>query len=121
MYDWDEFGVLRVSPPSPNGSSGRDHQGRFAPGNPGGPGNPQARQVARLRSAMLETVSPADMAEITRQLVEMAKGGSVAAIREVFSRCLGKPIEADLMDRLEQLELLVEQMERKDGQDAITP
>jgi hypothetical protein len=87
--------------PSPNG---RDGRGRFAPGNRGGPGNPQAAHVARLRSAMLEAVTPEDMQEIIARLVTMAKAGDVAAIREVLLRTLGRPLEADLIDRLESLE-----------------
>jgi len=115
MKDEKHPTTSKADGPLPNGGVGRDRCGRFAAGNPGGPGNPQARQVARLRSAMLDAVTTKDMAEITRQLVEMAKGGNVAAIREVFSRCLGKPIEADLLDRLSDLEATVNKMEDDDG------
>ncbi len=37
--------------------SGRDPNGRFAPGNVGGPGNPFARRVAELRQIMLDCVT----------------------------------------------------------------
>lgn len=43
-----------MNDPIPNGSNGRDSQGRFATGNSGGPGNPYARQVAALRCTLPE-------------------------------------------------------------------
>ena len=91
--------------PSTNGlNGGRSLGGRFGKGNKGGPGNPFAAKVARLRSAMLRSVSPADMKAIIGKLVEEAKGGNVQAAKEVMERCLGKPFEADLMERLEKME-----------------
>lgn len=90
--------------PSPNGDNGRDTRGRFASGNSGGPGNPHAKHIGRLRSALLSAVTENDMQAVISKLVEMAKAGNVSAIREVFNRTLGKPIEADLIERIEQLE-----------------
>jgi len=99
--------------PSANGAVGRDVAGRFQAGNPGGPGNPYAKQVGRLRSAMLDAVSEEDMRAVVAKLVELAKDGSVPAAKEVLERTLGRPTEADLIDRLEQLEtLLVSQRQR---------
>jgi hypothetical protein len=105
--------MTALASPSPNGSnrSGRAPGGRFAPGNSGGPGNPHAAAVGRLRAAMLAAVSPEDVAAIVRQLVELAKGGSVPAIREVLDRTVGKPVEVDLIERLECLEALMERRE----------
>ena len=97
-------------PPSPNGrNGGRDATGRFALGNEGGPGNPQASQVAKLRSAMLAAVGDDDITSIVAKLVELAKEGSIPAAKEVLDRCLGKSHEADLLARIERLELLREQ------------
>ena len=94
-----------IESPSPNGSNGgRNPGGRFGKGNKGGPGNPFAAKVAKLRTAMLRSVSPADMKAIIGKLVEEAKGGNVQAAKEVLERCLGKPFEADLMERLEKME-----------------
>lgn len=95
---------MPVVDPSPNGPSGRDSTGRFAQGNPGGPGNPYAKRVAALRGAMLEAVTKKDMAAILGKLVELAKSGSVPAAKEVLDRCLGRSLEADLLERMEQLE-----------------
>ena len=93
-----------IQSPSPNGANGRDGRGRFAAGNGGGPGNPYATAVGRLRTALLVAVTEKDLTAVARALIEKAKGGDVAAIRELFDRVLGRPIEADLLERLEALE-----------------
>ena len=96
--------------PSPNGGNGdRDGRGRFAKGNPGGPGNPLAQRVGQLRAAMLTAVTTEDVRAVAEKLVELAKDGNVPAIRELFERTLGKPQEADLIERIEQLEALLAQ------------
>lgn len=73
---------------SPNGIHKPD--GKFAAGNPGGPGNPHGGQVARLRSVMLDAVTPDDMRAVVRKLVELAKGGDLKAIDLLLNRTLGK-------------------------------
>ena len=80
------------------------HSGRFLRGCAGGPGNPFAKRVAALREALLAEVSPEDLRAIVRVLVDQAKAGDVAATREVLLRTLGRPVEADLLERLEALE-----------------
>ena len=83
----------------------RDPQtGRFLPGNSGGPGNPYAARVATYRTALLEAVTPGDLAAIVRTLVQAARSGDVAATKIVFERTLGRPLEADILERLERLE-----------------
>jgi hypothetical protein len=106
-------------PPSPNGSdggvtgdsggestheSGRDTRGRFASGNKGGPGNPYAARVGRWREIMTEAVTDDDMRAVVAALVTAAKRGESWAVKEVFDRTVGKPVEADLVVRLEMLE-----------------
>ncbi len=90
--------------PSANGGNGRDGSGRFAKGYGGGPGNPHARRVARFRSALLKAVTPADVREVVATLLAQAKSGDVPAIRELFQRLLGPPVELDMIERLEALE-----------------
>ena len=82
--------------PSTNGSNGdgRDAQGRFAAGNTGGPGNPYARETARLRRLIREAVSDEDLREIVRGMVQAAKGGDLAAAKELLNRLVGKPRDA---------------------------
>jgi hypothetical protein len=41
--------------------------------------------------------------------VDEAKGGDVRAAKEVIDRCLGRPVEADLIERIEHLELLAKE------------
>ena len=85
--------LAMVSSPSPNGSNGRDARGRFVGGNAGGPGNPHAKKVAKLRSAMLSAVTQKDFREVVKALIQRAKAGDVAAIRELLDRCIGKPTQ----------------------------
>lgn len=91
----------RTQAPSPNG---RDGRGRFSRGNAGGPGNPYAAVVSRWRSAVTNAVSDEDLREVVRALVRAAKRGEAWAVRDLFDRTLGRPVEADLIERLERLE-----------------
>jgi hypothetical protein len=105
--------------PSPNGDDGeasekagcrsvygaeRDARGRFASGNKGGPGNPYAARVGRWRAIMTDAVTDDDMRAVVAALVAAAKRGESWAVKEVFDRTVGKPVEADLVVRLEMLE-----------------
>ena len=90
--------------PTRNGNNGRDERGRFTQGNPGGPGNPYAVQVGKLRTALLNAVTEDDIREIIGALVEKAKEGNIAAARVLFNRTLGKPLEPDILERIEALE-----------------
>ena len=90
-----------------NGANGgRDNRGRFTNGNPGGPGNPYAQQVATLRRALVSAVTEEDITAIVAALVEKARRGSVTAARALFDRVLGRPLEADILERIEVLEQL---------------
>ena len=93
-----------MTEPSPKGTNGRDAKGRFVPGYAGGPGNPHAKRVAKLRSTLLNAVTEDDIREIVQKLVAMAKEGDIHAAKEVLQRTLGRPIEHDLLERIEGLE-----------------
>ena len=80
--------------PLPNGINGRVASGRFAPGNPGGPGNPHGKRTAALRAMVTEAVTDDDLRAVVAKLVELAKGGDLAAIRELLDRTIGKPVAA---------------------------
>ncbi len=86
-----------ASPPSAE----RDEHGHFRTGNRGGPGNPFARQIARLRQALLNAVSEADLLEIIDMLKRKAKEGDVAAARLLLSYSIGKPVEPPNPDQLD--------------------
>ena len=92
--------------PSTNGGngSGRDGRGRFVTGNGGGPGNPLGPAVARLRAELVAAVTPADVRAIAQALVQQARGGDTLATRILFSYVLGRPLEFDVLERLESLE-----------------
>ena len=98
--------------PSTNGTNGRGPGGRFAAGNSGGPGNPLAKRVARLRSALLRSVSPQDLVEVAQTLLRQAKSGDVASIRELLQRTLGAPDAMDVLARLDEIEHRVAALQR---------
>jgi hypothetical protein len=52
----------------------------------------------------MKAVTAKDIEAVARALVEKAKAGDVPAIRELLDRILGRPVEADLLERLEALE-----------------
>ena len=100
--------VVHLTRPS---LSSRDGAGRFGPGNRVGKGNPHAKRVAALRSALLEAVSEDDMRAVIATIVEQAKQGDVMAARVLFERVLGKPTEADFVERLERIEAFLSERE----------
>ena len=87
-----------MAPPFANGGNGetaRDSRGRFRSGNraAAGRGNPHADQVQAWRSALVATVSEADLRAVIRKLVELARAGERWAVCELLDRCLGKPLQ----------------------------
>jgi hypothetical protein len=106
-------GQTSARAPSANGGNGpenavaaggRDERGRFGPGNPGGPGNPFAAAAGRWRAALVASITEEDLVAGVRAMVNAAKRGESWAVREMLDRTLGKPVEADLIERLERLE-----------------
>lgn len=93
--------------PSTHGIDGKDGRGRFAPGNKLGKGNPLAGRAAKIRAALLRASKPDDVREIVQKLIDGAKAGDLAFIREFFDRTIGKPAQTDVADRLERLEMLL--------------
>ena len=96
--------------PSTNGGDDpwkRKPTGRFGPGNKGGPGNVLAKKSADLRTAMYASVSTDDVLEIMSALVEAAKSGNITAAREVLDRVVGKPVEADIQEKIAELERII--------------
>lgn len=95
---------MSESLPSTNGTNGRTASGKFAKGNAGGPGNPHAAKVAKLRSAMLRTVTVKDMQAIVLALVTAAKAGDTTAAKILLDRVLGASTALDVLLRIERLE-----------------
>lgn len=52
---------------------------------------PCAQQVTRLRTALLNCVTPEDIVTIAQAMIKKAAEGSLGAARFVFSYVLGKP------------------------------
>lgn len=90
--------------PSPTGDNGRDNNGRFAAGNHLAKGNPHAKRVNELRTALLEAVTPNDVRKIVTAMVKAAKAGDTVAAREVLDRTIGKAVQTELLQRVEELE-----------------
>lgn len=72
--------------------------------------------MARLRSALLHAVSPADLRDVVTALLASAKGGDVSAARELFQRLLGPPEAFDLVERLHALEQQIEELAKERGE-----
>jgi len=79
----------------------RNAKGQFGIGNPGGPGNPFARQVAALRQALLDSVTPTDIAAVAKALIQRAAEGNVQAAKLLLSYAIGKPGPAPEPDRMD--------------------
>lgn len=100
-----------------NGDYLRDSNGRFAPGNKGGPGNPLVRKMASMRMAQSAAASIDDMFAVMLALTERAKKGDVAAIKEFLDRHVGKPVEADLQAKVDELEATLAEYMRRLNED----
>ena len=102
---------------TPFGDGGRYQSGRFTKGNRGGPGNPLAGKIGKFRGALIAAVTEDDIREVAQGLIATAKGGDVRAVKELLDRTLGRPVEVDMIDRLEALEAAVSDAEamRKGG------
>jgi hypothetical protein len=95
----------RPSTHGPDGATpGRRSNGQFAKGNRLGQGNPMAGRAAKLRSALLRSVSEADVKAITKSLVQAARDGDVAAVKLLLAYTVGQPEAADVSQRLDELE-----------------
>ena len=83
---------------TPREAEGAVHGGEDARGQGTQPyERPQARRMAASRATLLRAVTREDMAAVVQALIDKAKDGDVAAIREVLDRTVGKtgPAPAD--------------------------
>ena len=104
--------------PKGNGVDGeRDGRGRFTKGNSGGPGSPYNRRVAELRSALLDAVTPKDVAAMVAAMIGKAKDGDSVAFRVIAPYLFGKPSEATEIeeDGGKVCEIIVTYADRSDG------
>jgi len=107
-------GKTMIASNQPSGSLSdvptHDARGKFAPGNRLGRGNPHAQRVNRLRTALLKTVTPEDMREITAKLVELSKAGDLDAAELLLDRVFGRVVARD-----PELEELMQQAREQMG------
>ncbi len=86
-----------MNSPSPTATDGtlvnRDEHGRFIQGNKAAKGNPYAKRVAQLRSAMMDAVTAGDVRAVIARMIELAKGGDVAAAKLVLEHACGRPLQ----------------------------
>ncbi len=98
--DRDGSGVMEVRTirrdVGPRGD-GRDALGHFLPGNHQGIGNPGANRTAEWRAALVKTITPKDVEAVVGKLKAAAKAGEPWAIKEFLDRCLGKPIQTNII------------------------
>jgi hypothetical protein len=73
-------------------SDGHNSNGRFAKSNTAAAGhrNPNARRVQQFYNALISAVSVSDIEFVVRKLIKMARGGDLAAVRELLDRTVGK-------------------------------
>jgi hypothetical protein len=85
-----------------NASEGQDRtsSGQFAQGHSYSVGNKSHtnERTKALKQALLEAVSDQDMKDIVVKLVKKAKEGDIQAIKELFDRCLGRPLQTHSVD-----------------------
>jgi hypothetical protein len=96
-----------MSDPSTHGSDGRSPDGKFRPGNKLGRGNPLAGRAAKIRAELLKMSTRKEVREICRKLIDGAKDGDLAFIREWFDRTAGKPTDVLTEERIAALEKLL--------------
>jgi hypothetical protein len=75
-------------------AEGRNANGRFAKGWKGGPGNPFAREVARLRAALVRAIDADKMTRLAHRLYEQALEGNVQAAELLLRYCIGRATPA---------------------------
>jgi len=98
--------------PSNSVGDGRNENGKFTKGNKFARGNPLAQRVQKLRSALLQAVTPADIKAVVKVLLSQAKAGDIVACRELLDRTLGKSIEADLLDKIQEIERCINEFKQ---------
>jgi len=108
---------MNTDTPSTLGTNGKDASGRFAKGNRLGRGNPLAGRAAKIRAELLRLSTSADVKAICRKLIDGAKGGDLAFIREWFDRTAGKPTDVITEERITELEkLLAERSQQNESE-----
>jgi hypothetical protein len=92
--------------PAANGTpADHDARGRWTAGNKAAVGRPFARRVAKVRTAILDFVTPARLEELLQRMLRKALAGHVGAARLLLEYAAGKPATALDVDDLDAAEL----------------
>src|SRR5262249_1057104 len=111
------------TPPSEAASTGEAKKKKVQPRAANGqyasewihtPGNPYGRHVARMRTAVAETLTEEEAVAIAKKRIERAKAGNEAAAKLIFLYALGKPLDAMNPDWIDHDEWRL-RMARPDG------
>lgn len=89
---------------------GRDSRGRFVAGNGFGRGNSSAKRAWQFRNALLEEITNEDIRRIVRRLIDSAVGGDVQAAKTIFERVMGPCVSFDLLEKIEELEEVLQKL-----------
>jgi hypothetical protein len=92
--------------------NGKDSSGRFAKGNRLGRGNPLAGRAAKIRAELFRMSTREDVRAICQKLIDGAKQGDLAYIREWFDRTVGKPTDVLTEQRVSALEEFLRRSEQ---------
>lgn len=72
-------------------TNGRNGTGQFTSGNKYGKGNPHSARVAALRTAVMDSISPATAKKLVKSLVSQAMAGDLAAAKIILPYLIGQP------------------------------
>ena len=61
-----------------------------------------AQQRKWLQQSLMSAVTPEDMQDVILMLIERARGGSIAAAKELLDRTLGKPTQEIIVEQQAQ-------------------
>lgn len=89
-YITENLGTIEMSLKIPS-ANGRNGAGQFTIGNKYGKGNPHASKVAALRSAALDSISPATAKKLVKSLVSQAMAGDTGAAKIILPYLIGQP------------------------------
>jgi hypothetical protein len=73
-----------------------------------------AGRAAKIRAELLRLSTRSDIQAICRKLIDGAKGGDLAFIKEWFDRTAGKPTDIVTEERITELERQVSERQRND-------
>jgi hypothetical protein len=100
-----------MTPPG-DASDGHALAGRFAPATRVGSDRPLASRAAKPHGTLFDAESDEDLAPIAQALVREARVGDFTAACELLDRLLSKPVELELIERLDALELSLQEARR---------